>query len=325
RRQDWLAPVGIEEGPVLEMHIGVANYNGEHNATDKLRDGVLTRFCPQDGRDVGIAAKVVLVVRILPEHLREILHVNGRSSCRAVESPHGESLAPRRARLLGEPLDLRHFDETVVGYHDTRAAREFEHSKFILGDGGEAGGGKLDDPRPSHAPSRNGQASGCFHHGGKLPLNAGKREPEHGLTRAIIRAIGITNIMMGIIFLYIARKGLDDERAGKIGAENSEEEKFALRVNIGKFREILAQVPFGKQVRKERRHAARHQAQGRDEPAGAALEREAQSRALRIVDIALLERKALAVARAAANDTDLASVKAHGVHVEPYRIKLHRV
>src|SRR5438132_8993539 len=100
---------------------------------------------------------------------------------------------------------------------------------------------------------------------------ASGREPEHGLTRAIIRAIGITNIMMGIIFLYIARKGLDDERAGKIGAENSEEEKFALRVNIGKFREILAQVPFGKQVRKERRHAARHQAQGRDEPAGAAL------------------------------------------------------
>src|SRR5260370_40400078 len=117
--------------------------------------------------------------------------------------------------------------------------------------------------------------------------------------------------MMGIIFLDIALKGLDDERAGKIGAENSEEEEFALRVNIGKLREILAQVTFGKEVRKERRHAARHRAQGRDEPAGAALEREAQSRALRIVDIALLERKDLSAARAAVADTELTSLQAN--------------
>ena len=233
-------------------------------------------------------------------------------------------MLPGARASSGQSLDLRHFDETVVRYYDARAAREFEHGKFILGDGGEAGGGKLDDPRSSHAPSRNGQASGCFHDGGELQLNAGKREPEHGLTRAIIMAIGIITIMMGIIFLYIAVKGLDDERAGKIGTEDSEEEEFALRVNIGKLREILAQVPFGKQVRKERRHAARHRAQGRDEPAGAALEREAQSRALRIVDIALLERKDLAVAREAVNDTDLASVQAHGERVELFRIKLHR-
>src|SRR5260370_25122536 len=130
--------------------------------------------------------------------------------------------------------------------------------------------------------------------------------------------------MMGIIFLDIALKGLDDERAGKIGAENSEEEEFALRVNIGKLREILAQVTFGKEVRKERRHAARHRAQGRDEPPRAALEREAQSRALRIVDIALLERKYLAVAREAVDDTDLASVQGHGHRAVLFLIQLHR-
>src|ERR1700677_692307 len=265
---------------------------------------------------------MVFVVRILSEHLREILHVNGRSPCRAVKALHGESLNSRRARVFGESLDLRDFDETVVRYYDTRAAREFEHGKFILGDGGEAGRGKLDDPRSSHAPSRNGQASGCFHDGGELQLNAGKREPEHGLMRAIIIAISITTIMMTVV-LCIALKGRDDERAGKIGAEDREEKEFALRVNIGKLGEILAQVPFGKQVRKKRRHAARHRAQGRDEAAGAALEREAQSRALRIVDITLLDRKDLAVAREAVNDTDLASVQAHGEGVELFRIKLH--
>ncbi len=128
----------------------------------------------------------------------------------------------------------------------------------------------------SHATSRNGQASGCFHDGGELQLNAGEREPEHSVARAIIIAIGITTIMMmTIIFLCITLKRRDDECTGKIGTENREEEEFALGIHVGKLREILAQVPFGKQVRKERRHAARHGAQGRHEPTGAALEGQA--------------------------------------------------
>ena len=48
------------------------------------------------------------------------------------------------------------------------------------------------------------------------------------------------------------------KRAGKIGAEDREKEEFALRVNVGELRQIVAQMTFGKQVRKERWHPARY-------------------------------------------------------------------
>jgi hypothetical protein len=101
---------------------------------------------------------------------------------------------------------------------------------LILGDGGEADGGKLDDPRPFHATRRNSQASGCFHDGGELQLNAGEREPEHSVARAMVIAIGITSI----ICLCITLKRRDEDCTGKIGTENREEEEFALRIHVGR-------------------------------------------------------------------------------------------
>ena len=75
--------------------------------------------------------------------------------------------------------------------------------------------------------------------------------------------VGVGIIMMGIVLLGIALKRRDDKRSREIGAEDREEEEFAFGIHGGKLCEILAQVPFGKQVRKERQHAARHRAQGR--------------------------------------------------------------
>ena len=201
----------------------------------------------------------------------------GAPAGRAVESLYGEGFGFRRARLLGKSLDLRHIDEAVVRHHDADPARQFEHREFVLRDGGEAGGRKLHDPRPAHAVCGNGQAAGCFHHGGELQLHTGQRKPQRGLGRTIIITITITTIimMMAVIFPGIAPERLNHKRAGKIGAEDGEKEEFAVRVHVGELREIVAQMPFGKEVRKERRHAARHGAQGRHEPAGAALEREA--------------------------------------------------
>ena len=82
--------------------------------------------------------------------------------------------------------------------------------------------------------------------------------------------------------------------------------------------------PSGSWFDKERRHAARHSTLGRHETAGAAFEREAQSRALRIVAIVLLERKNLAVAGEAVDDANLLCVQAHGKSVGLFPIKHHR-
>ena len=112
------------------MHVGIADHDGKHEAADKLRDGILARFGPQDGCDIGIAVVLVLVGRILPEHLREILHVDGRSPGRAVEALYGEGFGLRRARLFGKSLDLRHIDEAVVRHHDADAGAPVRASRI---------------------------------------------------------------------------------------------------------------------------------------------------------------------------------------------------
>ena len=54
RREHGRAPVGIEQRPVLEMHVGIADQHGEHEAADEFPDGVLTRF-PPTGRTAMFA------------------------------------------------------------------------------------------------------------------------------------------------------------------------------------------------------------------------------------------------------------------------------
>ena len=62
---------------------------------------------------------------------------------------------------------------------------------------------------------------------------------------------------MSLTFLSSPSSGLDDKRAGKIGAEDGEEKEFALGIHVRALCEIVAQMPFGQKVREEGRHAAR--------------------------------------------------------------------
>ena len=64
--------------------------------------------------------------------MREILHMNGLAPRQTVEAPHGESLAPGRARLLREALDFRHWHEAVLGHGQAGAARlEAERQAYM--------------------------------------------------------------------------------------------------------------------------------------------------------------------------------------------------
>src|ERR1700728_790816 len=119
-------------------------------------------------------------------------------------------------------------------------------------------------------------------------------------------------------------KRRNDKRAGQVGAEDGEEEEFALGIYVRALGEIVAQVAFGQKVGEEDRNPASHGTEVRYEPAGAALEGEAQRRTLGIVDVVLLERKKLSVAREAVDNADLLSVQAHRKRLDFLRVKLHR-
>src|SRR5438034_11275130 len=91
--------------------------------------------------------------------------------------------------------------------------------------------------------------------------------------------------------IRIGLKRAEDEGAGQVGAEDGEQKEFSFGLDVCKFRQISAQMPFGKQIRKDGRYAARDRTQGCDEPAGATLERQAEGRAVRVVDVILRDRK----------------------------------
>ena len=133
----------------------------------------------------------------------------------------------------------------------------------------------------------------------------------------------MNNMIAAAGVMRIALKRADDERAGQVGAEDGEQKEFSFGLDVCKFRQISAQMPFGKQIRKDGRYAARDRTQGCDEPARATLERQAEDRAVRVVDVILRECKDLAFAGQTVDDTDLPPVQAHGERIEGFCIKLH--
>ena len=61
--------------------------------------------------------------------------------------------------------------------------------------------------------------------------------------------------------------GCDRERAGKIGAKNSEEKKIALWLHARQRHDVIAQMPLGQQVGEEHGQAGSDGARRDDQPA----------------------------------------------------------
>ena len=116
----------------------------------------------------------VLLLRIEPENLREVLHVDGLTTAAAVEALHGESFAFHSARIFGKAADIADFYELGARNLDTYGAREGHHGVFVFRYGGKAARRQFDDPGTAHAAGRNGQPPRGFHHPGKLELYARK-------------------------------------------------------------------------------------------------------------------------------------------------------
>ena len=127
----------------------------------------------------------------------------------------------------------------------------------------------------------------------------------------------------GVAIMRMALKRADDKRAGKVGAQDGQQKKPTIGLDVGKPCQIGAQMSFRQQVGEEWRHAERDRTQGSDQPPGTALERQAERRALRVVDVVLFKRKDLAFAGQTVDNTDRPAVQTHGQRVKLFRIKLH--
>src|SRR5579883_2966756 len=303
RRQDGRAAVGIKEGPVLEMHVGVADQHGEYETADEFEYGVFANFRPEDSGNVRVAVPFILVVGKFPKDLCEIFHVNGLATRQSVEPLHGQRPAFHCMRLFGQSFDARYIYELVFRDGDADPAGQFHHGEFILGNRLVAGRRQLDNPRSAHPVHRNGQAARGLHDGREFQLHSRERKAQRFF--AVALAVLIVMVMMSFLPPRLTLKRCNDKRAGKVGAEHGEEEEFAIGIDARALGEIVAQGTFGEKIREVRWYAARRGARLCHEPASAALEGEAQSRTLLVIYILLLECKKLAVAREAGDDADV--------------------
>src|SRR5438876_1174157 len=82
-------PVRIDERPVLEVGITVADESIEHEAAHEFHSSSFASFGPQHFSDVAVARLSVLVCRIQVEDLSEILDVHPIPSVSSIETADG--------------------------------------------------------------------------------------------------------------------------------------------------------------------------------------------------------------------------------------------
>lgn len=113
RSQRWGVSVfGINDRPVLQMHISVAREHSHCQPADKLQGGGLRDSDVQCTRDIVVSRTVVLARRVDTEDLCEVLNMNTRAAFGPVEASDQQHLAIRqRRKFFRDPLKIRLFDE----------------------------------------------------------------------------------------------------------------------------------------------------------------------------------------------------------------------
>jgi hypothetical protein len=71
--------VSKNDRPVLEVHVGITDQRGERQSLHELDHIVESGFGPQHSSEVFVTRPLVLSMRELPEHLREVLDVDASS------------------------------------------------------------------------------------------------------------------------------------------------------------------------------------------------------------------------------------------------------
>ena len=68
--------IGIDQAPILEMHIRIPDQRAKNQPAKKLGDTFFADFGPDHFSDISVAGTLILPFRLNPEYLREILNMD---------------------------------------------------------------------------------------------------------------------------------------------------------------------------------------------------------------------------------------------------------
>ena len=171
-----MTPVGIDQRPVFEVHVGIADQGIEGEAANKFGNVIIVSFRGDDVGNVACIALSVFVIGIDAEDLGEVLDMDGSAVREPVKALYGEGLSLQRTDPVGQVPDGIDIDELKRRHVHAHQSGERHHRVFVFGHTREFARGQLDDPGPAHATGRNGQPAPCRLNRGKLQLHAGQRK-----------------------------------------------------------------------------------------------------------------------------------------------------
>ena len=115
------------------MHVGIADQRCERQATDEFICAGGAGFRPQDGRDIGVTAGIVFIVRELAKDLGEIFHVIRRPRGARSKRSTASARPGRRAASGGSPWISEMGDETRGWNLYACGTRQLQHHILVFG------------------------------------------------------------------------------------------------------------------------------------------------------------------------------------------------
>jgi hypothetical protein len=163
RREDRRAAIRVQQRPVFQVHVTVADQHGKNQPPNKFISAPLTRFGPQYRSDVGVASMPVLVIGEQTKDLREVLHMDAPRPGRTVKALDDKRVSFHPRGGFRQTPDVADGYEPDLGNRDAGGARQSKHRAFVLRYCLELCGWQLDDPGPAHTVSRDGQTARRLH------------------------------------------------------------------------------------------------------------------------------------------------------------------
>ena len=128
------AVFGVDEGPVFQVHVSVADEGVEDQAADEFGDPGLAGFDPEDLGEIVVTGFVVFLFGVDAEDLGEVLYVDALAVDVAVEALDGEGGVAVDFNAGGQSADVADGDELCFGDFEADVAGELHDGEFVFGE-----------------------------------------------------------------------------------------------------------------------------------------------------------------------------------------------
>ena len=218
-------PIAVEQRPVLEVRVAIADCGVEENTTDELPEIAQSAIFEPDEEPadaVHVGGPVLRAIIGMPvEHLEKILHVN-TARLGAIEATDQQGLWFSELELFGQSTHVGQSDQPRLRDLDADETSPAHHRKLVVRDAAVVRVRNLQQPPAPLSRHRQNPSPGVLDNR-ELQL-----ETRDGEAERVLDGLGWIRKLVGD-FSFIRRqwaRGLDHDSAWQVLAELCEKEEL---------------------------------------------------------------------------------------------------